>query len=321
MTGVQPSHFAPLAIVRRSGVDESVHFGAVVCLDASGEIFFSIGDAHTQIFPRSSTKPLQALAMVRNGLQLTPEKLALVCSSHNGEDLHQRLVLEILEEHGLTEKDLENTADHPMHKASAHQAIHDDIPKSALQMGCSGKHSGMLATCILNGWPTEGYLDQAHPLQVAITATIGEVTGHEAFAIGVDGCGAPAHVVELVGLARAMRAMAVGEAGESGRQIYTAMSENPYIVGGEGRDVTTIVSSIPTLFAKDGADAVYAAAMGDGRAVALKMSDGSGRGAQTVLLAALRKLGVEVSGVPESIVEIVRGHGNRVGEVRAIGFD
>jgi L-asparaginase II len=208
-----------------------------------------------------------------------------------------------------------------MHTDSAHAAIRNGKPKSALQMGCSGKHSGMLATCVINGWPTTGYLEQAHPLQNAITATIADVTGKDVAAIGIDGCGAPAHVIELVGMARAMHAMAIGEAGDSGLQIFEAMSQFPFMVGGTGRDVTTIVSAVPGLFAKDGADAVYVAGMADGRAVALKLSDGSGRGTPTVLLAALHKLGIDVSAVPESIVEAVYGHGKRVGEVRAIGFD
>ena len=321
MTGVSPSQFVPVAVVSRSGIDESVHFGAVVCLNQKGDVDFSLGDSRTQIFPRSSTKPIQALAMVRAGLSLPAEKLALVCSSHNGEAIHQQTALAILSEFGLDESALGNTHDYPMHTHSAHDAIRAGLPKSALQMGCSGKHSGMVATCVINGWSVENYLEQNHPLQQAITHTVAEVTGHDAFAIGIDGCGAPAHVVELVGLARAMRSMATGEAGESGTQIYTAMSQFPYMVGGKGRDLTTIVSGIDGLFAKDGADAVYAAALPDGRAVALKISDGFGRGTPTVLLAALQKLGVDITGVDNSIVEIVRGHGKPVGSVRAIGFD
>ena len=321
MTGVSPSQFVPVAVVSRSGIDESVHFGAVVCLNQKGDVDFSLGDSRTQIFPRSSTKPIQALAMVRAGLSLPAEKLALVCSSHNGEAIHQQTALAILSEFGLDESALGNTHDYPMHTHSAHDAIRAGLPKSALQMGCSGKHSGMVATCVINGWSVENYLEQDHPLQQAITHTVAEVTGHDAFAIGIDGCGAPAHVVELVGLARAMRSMATGEAGESGTQIYTAMSQFPYMVGGKGRDLTTIVSGIDGLFAKDGADAVYAAALPDGRAVALKISDGFGRGTPTVLLAALQKLGVDITGVDNSIVEIVRGHGKPVGSVRSIGFD
>jgi L-asparaginase II len=179
----------------------------------------------------------------------------------------------------------------------------------------------MLATCARNGWALDSYLDVNHPLQRAITDTITETTQREPLAIGVDGCGAPAHVVELVGLARAMRAIAIGDAGPEGTQVFNAMSQHSYVVGGDGRHVTTIVSNIPGLFAKDGAESVYVAATRDGHAVALKLSDGSGRATPTVLLAALRRLGVDTSAVPDSIREVMLGHGQPVGEVRAVGID
>lgn len=320
LTGVQPEQFAPIAIVSRSGVDESVHFGAVVCVGTAGNIEFSIGDPTVHIYPRSSTKPFQALAMVRAGLALPPEQLALVCSSHNGEEIHLNTARAILQSAGMSEKALRNIEDHPWHVPSQHEAIRQGIQKSSLQMNCSGKHAGMVATCIINGWPTDSYLEQDHPLQRAITDVVTELTGATPIAIGVDGCGAPAHVVELHGLAKGMRAIATGAAGEAGNKIHEAMSQNPYMLGGDGRHVTKIVGAIPGLIAKDGAESVYVAAVPDGRAVALKLSDGSGRGTPTVLLAALQKLGVDTSSVTEDIVEKVLGHGKPVGQVRAIGF-
>lgn len=321
MIGVSPKQFAPLAVVSRSGVDESVHFGALVAIQPDGNVGFSVGDPRVAIYPRSSTKPFQALAMVRAGLTLSPQHLALVCASHNGEALHLETARQILASAGLSEDALLNTADYPLHVSSAHDAIRRGDTKSSLQMNCSGKHSGMLATCVQNGWPLETYLDVNHPLQRAITDTITETTQQEPLAIGIDGCGAPAHVVELVGLARAMRTIAVGEAGEPGNRVFEAMSQHPYLVGGEGRHVTAIVSHVPGLFAKDGAESVYVAATSDGHAVALKLSDGSGRATPTVLLAALQRLGVDTSAVPDSIREVVLGHGQPVGEVRAVGID
>ena len=321
MTGVQPSQFSPLAVVSRSGVDESVHFGALVALNSDGSLAFSVGDPNVTIFPRSSTKPFQALAMVRAGLQLPLEQLALVCSSHNGEKVHQETALAILASAGLDESVLANTASHPWHAPSAHEAIRSGKPMSSLQMNCSGKHSGMVATCKINGWDLDTYLEHDHPLQLAITDVITELTGEAPIAIGTDGCGAPAHVVNLTGLAHATRAIAVGDAGDAGNQIFHAMSQFPYIVGGDRRDVTKIVSGIPQLFAKDGAESVYVAAMKDGRAIALKMSDGSGRATPTVLLSALRKLGVDTSGVADNVAEVVYGHGKPVGGVRTIGIE
>jgi L-asparaginase II len=320
MTGVMPSQFEPIAIMTRSGVDESVHFGALVALNADGSIAFSVGDPNVTIFPRSATKPFQALAMVRAGLSLPPEQLALVCASHSGQEVHQQTARKILASVCLDESALLNIPAFSIHVPSAHEAIKSGIGKTALQMDCSGKHSGMLATCVINGWPTANYLDPEHPLQVAITETITDVTGAVPVAIGTDGCGAPAHVIPLQHLAKAMRALAVGEAGAEGRQIFEAMEKYPHMVAGDDRHVTTIASAIPGLAAKDGAESIYVATMNDGRAVAMKLSDGSGRGIATVLLATLRRLSVDVSQVPSSVTEVVLGHGKPVGAVRAINI-
>lgn len=321
MTGVHADQFSPLAIVSRNGIDESVHFGALVALNSDGALAFCVGDSSVEVFPRSSTKPFQALAMVRAGLSLDAQHLALVCASHNGEDIHQQTAREILASVGLGEDALANTHDYPLHVESAQRAIREGKEKSSLQMNCSGKHAGMLATCVVNGWSTNDYLQPDHPLQQAITETITQITGTPPPAIGIDGCGAPAHVMTLENLARGLRAIATGDAGESGRQVYAAMSGYPHLVGGTGRHVTEIVGAIPGLCAKDGAEAVYVAAMSDGRAVALKMSDGSGRATPTVLLQALSQLGIDTSSVPASVQEIVLGHGKPVGSVRAVDWN
>ncbi|MEY3656652.1 MAG: hypothetical protein RL114_1010 [Actinomycetota bacterium] len=320
MTGVIPSQFEPLAIVSRSGVDESVHFGALVALNSDGSVAFSVGDPEVTVFPRSATKPFQALAMVRAGLSLPAEQLALVCASHSGQAVHQQTARDILATANLDETALLNTAGFSIHVPTAHEVIRSGGGKTPIQMDCSGKHAGMLATCVLNGWTTDNYLQPEHPLQIAITNTITDVTGVAPVAIGTDGCGAPAHVIPLLHLARAMRALAVGDAGPEGRQVFDAMEQFPHMVAGDDRHVTAIASAIPGLAAKDGADSIYVAAMSDGRAVALKLSDGSGRALPTVLLAALQRLGIDVSAVPHTVAEIVLGHGKPVGNVRAINI-
>lgn len=319
MTGVDAGQFAPVAVVSRSGVDESVHFGAVVCIAPDGSTVHSIGDPTVSVYPRSSTKPLQALAMVRAGLSLAPELLALVCASHNGQSEHLEGVRAILSSVGLDESALRNTADHPLHAESARDAVRAGREKSPLQMNCSGKHAGMLATCVVNGWPIDDYLDPGHPLQRAIDDVVAELCGAPA-AIGTDGCGAPAHVVSLGSLARAFRAIATGAAGVGGVAVFEAMTRHPHMVGGDGRDVTRIVSSLPGFFAKDGAEAVYAGASSDGRAAAVKISDGGGRARVTVFLAALEYLGFEVASLKEELAERVLGHARPVGGVRPVGF-
>jgi L-asparaginase II len=314
-----PEAFVPVAITRRSGCDESVHYGAVVGLAPNGEIEFAVGDPTTAIYPRSSNKPMQAVAMVRAGLRLPPELLALVCASHDGTPMHLDAARRILATAGLDERSLANTADRPLDDAAAEAVLRNGGRRTALQMNCSGKHSGMLVTSAINGWPIgAGYLSSEHPLQQQITATIDDLAGEQHSHIGVDGCGAPAHMVSLLGLARCFRSIAVGAAGSSGGAVYSAMTTHPEMVGGAGRDVTHFMRNVPGLMAKDGADGVYAAALPDGRAVALKIADGGNRARPSVLVAALRSLGIDTSAVEPLVTEWILGHGRHVGEVRAI---
>ncbi|MEY3680796.1 MAG: asparaginase [Ilumatobacteraceae bacterium] len=321
MTGVDPlAAYEPAAVTVRSGVRESVHHAALVALASDGSVAFSIGRPDIAVFPRSSTKPLQTFAMLRNGLDLPDELLALVCASHDGRAEHLDGARRILASVGLDESALLNTPDWPLDPGAMQEAIRAGRSTSPLQQNCSGKHSGMLATCRVNDWDLATYLDERHPLQAAITDVIPTLTGTPVEGIGVDGCGAPAHVVSLVGLARAFRAIATGEAGGVGQRIHRAMTSFPRMVGGPRRDVTLLMEGIRGLVSKDGAEGVFAAALPDGRAVALKVADGANRARPALMHAALRALGIDVSRVdPAAWASPVLGHGRPVGEVRIVG--
>jgi L-asparaginase II len=314
-----PEAFAPVAITRRSVCDESGHFGAVVGLAANGEVEFAVGDPTTPVYPRSSNKPMQAVAMVRAGLQLPSDLLALVCASHDGTPSHLDAVRRILATAGLDERSLANTPGMPLDEAAAEAVIRTGGGRTALQMNCSGKHSGMLVTSAINGWALDdSYLSPDHPLQQHITATIDDLVDEQHSHIGVDGCGSPAHMISLLGLARGFREIATGSADVEGDAVYVAMTTYPGMVGGERRDVTHFMRAIPGLMAKDGADGVFAAALPDGRAVALKIADGANRARPPVMVAALRALGIDTAAVEPLVAEWVLGHGHHVGEVRAI---
>ena len=217
---------------------------------------------------------------------------------------------------GLAEAALANTPDLPLDSEASRDVVRSGGGRTALQQNCSGKHAGMLATCVINGWPLASYLDESHPLQLAITASLPSVTEEAVVHIGVDGCGAPAHVMSLVGLARAFRNIAIGAAGESARQVASAMTTHPVLLGGPGRDVTELIQLVPGLVAKDGAEGVYAAALPDGRAVAIKVADGASRARPPIMLAALRAMDVDVSAVEPLVRQTILGHGREVGEVR-----
>jgi L-asparaginase II len=311
--------FVPVAVTDRSGHDESVHFGAVVGLAADGRIAVAAGDPAVLVYPRSAAKPMQAVAMVRLGLDLPAEQLAVACASHDGTPYHLDLVRGILAASGLNAAMLGNTAGLPIDEEARLAVIRTGGGATPLQMNCSGKHAAMLATCVLRGWPTDHrYLDTDHPLQRAVTATIAELTGERPSWIGVDGCGAPAHVVSLAGVARAFRSIATGAAGAPAQRVAAAISQHPLAVGGEHRDVTAMIRHIPGLVAKDGAEGVFAAALPDGRAVALKIADGGDRARPAVMLAALAALGIDVADVEPLVSREILGHGHPVGIVRAL---
>jgi L-asparaginase II len=281
-----------------------------VALAADGSVAWAAGDPSVAIFPRSALKPLQAAAMVGAGLDLADRLLAVVCASHDGRPEHLAAVREILATAGLTEDDLDNTPALPLEAEAARAVLRGGGGPASITQNCSGKHAGMLATAVGNGWPTAGYRDPEHPLQRLIVEDVAARTGGVS-AVGVDGCGAPAPVVPLVGMARAMRQLAV-----EGHPVHRAMSTCPELVGGPARDVTRLMRLVPGLMAKDGAEGVEVVALPDGRAVAVKIADGAGRARTPVVLAALRSLGVDVAA--DAIVEPVLGHGEPVGAVRAL---
>ena len=309
--------FVELAVTTRNGHDESVHYGAVVALESDGSVAFALGDAGAVVFPRSSTKPIQATAMVASGLSLPPRLLALVCASHDGRAEHLSTAKEILATAGLTEDALGNTADYPLDPDAQDAAIRAGGVKTALQMNCSGKHSGMLATCVHNGWDLESYLHVDHPLQQRITEMVPQLAGEEASFIGVDGCGAPAHALSLLGLARAFRSVALAPSSSAAGQVATAIRQHPEMLGGPTRDITLLSQGGPGLMGKDGAEGVFAIALPDGRAIALKISDGANRARPPVMKFALQALGVDVSAVdPRAFDSVIFGHGKPVGSVR-----
>ncbi|NDE52740.1 MAG: hypothetical protein EB005_06045, partial [Actinobacteria bacterium] len=216
-----------------------------VALHEDGSVAFSVGDPQVVVYPRSSMKPLQATAMVDAGLDLPPELLALVCASHDGRPEHLAAAREILRRAGLSETALGNVLDYPLDEVEHERAVREGKQRSALQMNCSGKHSGMLATCVAAGWPSDvSYLLQEHPLQRHITAKIPMLAGEPAAHIGVDGCGAPAHAMSLIGLARAFRTIATAPLGSPAHRVAQAMTSHPEMVGGPTRDVTLLMQGV-----------------------------------------------------------------------------
>ena len=307
-----------IAYVVRGEFPESVHHGVVVGLASDGREAYGAGEAEMTLFPRSALKLLQAVAMVRAGLDLDGERLAVACASHSGEPFHLAAVRRILADVGLTEDALQNTPDWPLEEISRLVRRSAGHERSSLTQNCSGKHAAMLATCVGAGWDSATYRDPGHPLQELVRDVVEELTDVKVEHVAVDGCGAPLFSTTMAGLARAFARIATAPAGSAEHRVAEAIRAHPRYVGGTGRDVTTLIERVPGLIAKDGAEGVYAAALPDGRAVALKVLDGSARARPVVLAAALAALGVDPAALGDVADVPVLGHGERVGRIEAV---
>lgn len=310
-----------LAHVVRGGVVESVHRASVAVTGPDGDVVEAWGDPLDPVFPRSSNKPLQAVGMLRSGLSLPPPHLALACASHSAEPMHLDGVRDMLAAAGLDETALRNTPDRPYDEVEREAWIAAGRPPRSLAQNCSGKHAAMLATCVANGWDLETYLDPQHPLQVAITAAVEDLAGEPVAATAVDGCGAPVVAISLAGLARSFGRIATGPDGTDEHRVAHAVRTHPELVGGTRRDVTHLIRGTAGVVAKDGAEAVYAVGLSDGRGVALKVADGGARARTVVLAAVLRRLGVVSDAYAVLEDAPVLGHGEPVGAVVAVGIE
>ena len=299
-----------LAELVRSGLIESTHSGHLILLAADGSDLLTLGDVEAEIYPRSAIKSLQAAAMVRAGLNLNDEQLALVCASHGGTNRHQEVALEILQSVGLSESELQNTPDAPLDREA--RIKWGDKPATSLAANCSGKHSGMLATCVVNGWDIKTYRDVDHPLQLAIAREITELIGKSIDRVSIDGCGAPLFSMSTRSIAVAARKMRI-DSDPIFARVISACLKHPEMILAEGAFDTRMMRAVPGLFVKGGAESVMLASLADGSAIAWKISDGSNRVNGPLMKAALAKFGINIEGEAIDVL----GGGNVVGSLSA----
>lgn len=312
-----PAH-APLAVQTRGELVESVHYGSLIALKNDGGTLLERGEPAARMYPRSALKPLMAVAMLRAGLELPTEQLALAAASHSGATAHQETAAKILANAGLTPEHLGNSTDLPYGVAECEAWLRAGHGPTQLAQNCSGKHAALLATCVKNGWPLETYLHADHPLAALIRATVAELTGEAITAVSTDGCGTEVFGLSLTGMARAFSRMAAAAPGTPERRVADAMRAHPEMVAGHGRDVTALMEAVPGLLAKDGFEGIQLIALADGSAVALKISDGGDRARMPAAVSALLALGVDPALLAPFNNLPVFGGGRRVGELRGL---
>ncbi len=295
--------------VTRSGHVESFHVGYGVIVDASGQIVKSYGDSHYSTYVRSSAKPMQAMAVIRSGAYkdfgFTPEELAVICSSHSGEPIHVELVEQIFNKTGISSDILACGSHPPIDRKSAQQLVDVGIKPQQIHNNCSGKHAGMLSTCIQLGHEPLSYLDPQHPVQRYIYEIVKEFTSSETIHRGVDGCSAPVFELPLSKVALAFARISVKETVEC-RQVFDAMNQHPHLVGGNGRFDTLLMENFPgQLISKGGAEAVSAAGFtmpnGQVYGLAVKVLDGNYRAIGQMVLTMLQDIGYLKEPISESL--------------------
>lgn len=318
MTVNEFPHHAPLAVQTRGELVESVHYGSLAAVDPAGKVLLSRGEPTARIYPRSALKPLIAVALLRAGLQLPAEQLALAAASHSGSAAHQQIATQILAGAGLDESALGNSTDLPYGVAERQAWLRAGHGPTHLAQNCSGKHAALLATCVLNGWPIEGYLDPRHPLAALIRTTVAELTGETITAVSTDGCGTEVFGLSLTGLACAFGKLTTAPKGTAEYDVAAAMRSHPTTVAGLDRDVTALMQAVPGLLAKDGFEGIQAIALADGTAFALKISDGGDRARMPAAVPALLALGVDSELLAPFNHLPVYGGGHPVGELRGL---
>jgi L-asparaginase II len=238
--------------VRRGGVVEAVHRVHVASTEGA-----SWGDPELRFLLRSSSKPIQAIPFAEAYDDLADDEIAIACASHRAEPDQLAAVRKVLARAGVTVDDLEH-------------GLQECRPEGKLGHNCSGKHAGMLAACVANGWPLHPYSDPAHPLQQRIADLVG---GGE---LAVDGCGVPTFATTLADAAALLTRVP--------ERIRAAMRARPELVGGTtGALDTDLMRLDGGWIAKGGAEGLFCAAHADGRGLALKAEDGAYRAIRPAL--------------------------------------
>jgi L-asparaginase II len=290
-----------LATVTRSDIEESLHLGHLIVLNSDGSTYLSKGSPELPIFPRSAVKSLQASAMLKAGLAVNDEELAIICASRSGSQKHIDLVIKMLEKREIPLSALKNSVDKPLGEKEK-ISWGEKLPNQLAQ-NCSGKHAGMLITCKHNSWDMSTYLETSHPLQIVIKNEIEELSGEDVSAVSIGGCGAPLFAISLIGLARSISNLVTSK-NPVYKRIVTACTTYPELVAGQGRLTTRLMKAIPGLFMKEGAEGVQVCALSDGRVISIKIIDGSWRPVAPILMEIFRRWGIEM---PDESVKVYGG--------------
>ena len=293
--------------ILRGGTPESEHRVEGAVVDATGRVLAATERADYTTFFRSSAKPFQALPLVERGhadaLGLADRLVALTCASHNGEPMHVEGARAILKAAGRDESDLECGFHYPRHEPTAEWLrTQPASARTGIYNNCSGKHAGMVALAVREGWPVAGYTAFDHPVQRAGIAAIADACGLDParLPLGVDGCSAANPALPVLAMARGFARLAAARAGSGDAReralarVREAMLAHPDMVAGTQRFDTALMQVTHGRFVtKTGAEAIQCVGIpARGIGLAIKVTDGTRRAVAPAVVGWLSALGL-----------------------------
>ena len=279
-------------VATRGDVVEARHrvHAAVVAVD-DDRLLESAGDPELMTFLRSSSKPLQALPVVRARPDLDDEEIAVACASHLARPEQLAVVRRLLADAPATEAELECGG-----------------APTPIDHNCSGKHAGMLVLCKARGWSPTGYRLPDHPCQLAMRDEIANAAGLDPASMpaSLDGCGVPTFAMSLRRTALAFGRLPLLDGGD---RVVGAMRAHPDLLRGPVAADVQVIQRLDGWVAKGGAEGLFCAVSPEGLGVALKVEDGTFRAILPALSHLLTRLGIDPHGLDDCPID------NSLGEI------
>ncbi len=282
---------------------ESLHRVSVAVVDDKGDLILSAGDTGIRTYFRSSAKLLQAIPLLeaggRKAFGFTAREVAVMAASHDGEKIHTETVFSILSKIGLEEKQLFCGPHEPYHLPASIELRNEGRIPTSVHNNCSGKHSGMLAMCVLKGWEVDGYQKADHPVQKRIFDVVAEAVSQapSEMEYGVDGCGVPTFYLSVHQMALAYSRLAIWSKTEDNRgnavnELLEAVREAPVMIEGTGGFCSELIRATGgRIIGKVGGEGIFCITVpDDGLGIALKVEDGNRRAISPAVVELLKTM-------------------------------
>ncbi len=322
---------AILCRVTRGDLTESVHVAFAVVVDDSGEIIYSTGDPYYLTCIRSSLKPFQAAAVIESGAtekyNFEDKELALMCSSHEGEDFHIEVARSMLEKLNFKDHDYECGSHYPFNENIRTNMILKRKKLSPISNNCSGKHAGMLALAKYLEVDKKGYVDKNHAVQKYIINYIKKLNIAENLPLEIDGCSAPTPFMTLESIARLYQLLASANTDEF-KKVFSVMSKYPEFIGGTNNFDSIFIKALRGRgITKIGAESVRGISLkkkeGGSIGIAIKILDGNSRALPLATIKLLNHLNLlkdlELKNLNNFSSKILKNHnGIEVGKIEVI---